>query len=377
MDGDGSNDRGRQDRYARAGVDYERLDAAKRLAGDLAARTAPLLERRGAEEVAASRGQSAYVFRLGGTTLASVLECLGTKSMLAEELLRTAGIDRWADVARDAVAAVVNDLASVGALPLVVHAYFATGSPAFYDHPTAYRSLAAGWLAACEDAGATWGGGETPTLAGLIAEDGLELAGSAVGVVPDGHEPILGEALAPGDEIVLVASSGLHANGASLVRGVARELDDGLLHRLPGGRTLGEAALDPSVIYVRLVAALLDAGVPVTYLSHITGHGLRKVMRARRDLTYVLTDLPPVPEVLAAVTVAAGLSDEEAYGTFNMGAGLAVMCRQGAGRRVVDVARAEGYDALLAGRIERGPRRVLLEPLGVVFDEASLQLGGA
>jgi phosphoribosylformylglycinamidine cyclo-ligase len=268
----------------------------------------------------------------------------------------------------------VNDLASVGALPLVVHAYFATGSPAFYDHPTAYRSLAGGWRAACEDAGATWGGGETPTLAGLVAERGVELAGSAVGVVPAGHAPILGQALAPGDEIVLVASSGLHANGASLVRRVAAGLDGGLEHRLPSGRGLGEAALDPSIIYVRLVRALLETGVPVTYLSHITGHGLRKVMRAARDLTYVLTALPPVPEVLAAVSASAGLSDAEAYGTFNMGAGLAVMCRPGAGAEAARVAEREGYDALVAGRVTPGPRRVLLEPLGVSYDEESLRL---
>lgn len=364
-----------RDRYAEAGVDYERLDAAKRLAGELAAGTGPLLAGHGAEEVAASRGQPAFVFRLGGVTLATVLECLGTKSLLADDLLRSTGVDRWADVATDTVAAVVNDLASVGALPLVVHAYFATGSARFYDHPTAFRSLAGGWRAACEAAGATWGGGETPTLAGLVTEHGVELAGSAVGMVPDGREPILGQDLAAGDEIVLVDSSGLHANGASLVRRVAAGLDGGLSYRLPSGRRLGEAALDPSIIYVRLVRALLDAGVGVTYLSHITGHGLRKVMRAPRELRYVLTELPPVPEVLAAVSSAAGLSTAEAYATFNMGAGFAVICRPGEGTRVVEIAAAEGHTARLAGRVEAGPRGVILAPLDVAYGEESLQLG--
>jgi phosphoribosylformylglycinamidine cyclo-ligase len=364
-----------RDRYAEAGVDYERLDAAKRLAGELAAGTGTLLAGHGAAEVSASRGQPAFVFRTGGVTLATVLECLGTKSLLADDLLRSTGEDRWADVARDTVAAVVNDLASVGALPLVVHAYFATGSARFYDHPTAFSSLAHGWRAACEAAGATWGGGETPTLAGLVTERGVELAGSAVGMVPQGREPILGQGLAAGDEIVLVDSSGLHANGASLVRRVAAGIDGGLAHPLPSGRSLGEAALDPSVIYVRLVGALLDADVPVTYLSNITGHGLRKVMRAQRELSYVLTELPPVPEVLDAVSAAAGLSTAEAYATFNMGAGFAVMCRPGEGARVVEVAAAEGYTARLAGTVEAGPRRVVLAPLDVVYGGESLQLG--
>jgi phosphoribosylformylglycinamidine cyclo-ligase len=364
----------RPDLYAQAGVDYERLDAAKRLAGELAARTSPLLGLHGAEELPASRGQPAFVFRAGGLTLATVLECLGTKSLLASALLREAGIDRWADVAQDTVAAIVNDLASVGALPMVVHAYFATGSPAFYDHPTAYGSLARGWRAACEAAGATWGGGETPTLAGLVAEDGIDLAGSAVGVVPPGHEPLLGEELAAGDEIVLVASSGLHANGASLVRTVAQSLDGGLLHRLPSGRTLGEAALDPTVIYVPLVRALLDADLPITYLSHITGHGLRKIMRAERDLTYVLDDLPPVPEVLAKVSSTANLSPAEAYATFNMGTGFAVMCRPGTAPAVINAAATTGNHALRAGRVEPGPRSVILTPLNITYGGESLQL---
>ena len=143
---------------------------------------------------------------------------------------------------------------------------------------------------------------------------------------------------------------------------------------LPDGRGLGEAALDPSVLYVRLVRDLLAADLPVTYLSHITGHGLRKVMRAERDLGYVLTELPPVPPVLSAVASAAGLSPAEAYGTFNMGAGMAVMCRPGAGEAVVATATAAGHQALLAGRVEDGPRRVVLAPLDVVYGDDSLRL---
>jgi phosphoribosylformylglycinamidine cyclo-ligase len=363
------------DAYARSGVDYDRLDPAKRLAGELAAVTAPLLATHGGAEVAGSRGQSAFVFRLGELTLATVLECLGTKSLLASAYTKLTGSDRWADVARDTVAAIVNDLASVGARPLVVNAYFATGSSAFLDDAQAFASLARGWQAACQDAGATWGGGETPTLTGVVASDAIDLAGSAVGVIPDGHPPLLGDALDAGDEIVLVASSGLHANGASLARRVCAELPGGLLHPLPSGRHLGDALLDPSVIYTGLVRELQDTGAPLTYISHITGHGLRKVMRANRPLRYVIDTLPPVPEALAAVVQAAGMAAADAYGTFNMGAGLAVMTRPGGAAQVIQTAERLGHHALLAGRVEAGERSVELRPVGVRFGADSLRLG--
>lgn len=362
------------DSYASSGVDYEVLDRTKRVAGAAAAATGGLLAGHGAVELAASRGQSAYVFELGGQTLAVVLECLGTKSLLAQQYQALTGENRWADVAKDTVAAVVNDIASVGALPLVVNAYFATGSDDWFAEPESMRELVAGWAAACVESGASWGGGETPTLRDLVTPGAIELAGSCVGYVPAGRRPLLGDALRPGDEIVLVASSGLHANGASLARKVAAGLPAGLATGLPGGRRFGAALLDPSVNYTGLVRALLEADAPVSYLAHLTGHGWRKIMRADRDLEYVLDELPPVPEVLTELVRLAGMPADEAYGTFNMGAGFAVMCRPGAGPSVVSGAEAGGYRALLAGTVRPGDRAVTIRPLGLRYSGDTLQL---
>jgi phosphoribosylformylglycinamidine cyclo-ligase len=362
------------DIYASSGVDYEVLDQTKRIAGAAAAASAGALAGHGGVELSASRGQSAYVFEFGGRTLAFVLECLGTKSLIALEYTAAGGTNRWADVARDTVAAVVNDIAAVGALPLVVNAYFATGSDEWFALPGAMEELVRGWAAACEESGATWGGGETPTLSRLITAGAIELAGSAVGHVPPGRSALLGDALSVGDEIVLVASSGLHANGASVARAVADASPDGWLTRLPSGRTLGDALLDATINYVPLVRALLAADLPVTYLAHLTGHGWRKLMRADRDLSYVIDTVPAVPEVLTELAARTGMTPADAYGTFNMGAGFAVFCAAGAAGAVVDAAGSVGLTALRAGQVSPGPRAVHVPPLGITYDGATLRL---
>ena len=204
--------------------------------------------------------------------------------------------------------------------------------------------------------------------------DEIELAGAAIGAVPDGQAAILGADLQAGDEIVLVASSGLHANGASLARLVASGLPAGYATPLASGSTLGEALLEPSLMYVALVERLLAAGTAPTYISHVTGHGLLKLMRARRELTYRVRALPALPEVLAFIAAQAALDDRAAYQTLNMGTGLALYCAAGQGGDAVGVATEMGLAAVLAGQLEEGPRRVILEPLGVTYEGAELEL---
>ncbi|HEU0249650.1 MAG TPA: AIR synthase-related protein [Solirubrobacteraceae bacterium] len=359
--------------YKAAGVDYDALDEGKRSAMAKALATSPLLAERGGRALDASRGEPAFAFDFDGRTLAFVVEGLGTKSVIARHLLERHGIDRFADVAYDTVAAIVGDLCCVGALPLVVNAYFATGASEWYAQAGRAASLLDGWQRACIDAGCTWGGGESPSLSGLVSEQDVELAGAAVGAVPEGRRAILGDELAAGDEIVLIGSSGLHANGASLARMLAERLPEGYMTPLPSGRSLGEALLDPSVMYAALVQALLQSEVPISYLSHITGHGLLKLMRRPQQLTYRIVALPPVPEVLVFLAEQVGLDDRAAYSTLNMGAGYAVYCAAGRGAEVVELAGSVGLAALVAGVVEAGPRRVILDPVGVEYAGAELE----
>lgn len=362
------------DIYAAAGVDYDVLDAGKRAAVAAALATTAYSQPRGAVGLDRSRGEPAFVFRLGDRDLAIVLECLGTKSTIARQYQDDGGPNHFRDIGYDTVAAVVNDLACVGALPLVVNAYFATGSPQWYQSGGRFEALVAGWQQACRDSGATWGGGESPGLSGIVEDTEIDLAGSAVGALPEGVAPIFGESLQAGDEIVFVASSGLHANGASLVRKIVTDLPDGYATPLPSGASFGSAVLASSVIYVDLVEALLRQSVPVSYMSHVTGHGFRKLIRADRALTYRVSSIPPVPEVLQFLADRAGMSADDAYGTFNMGAGFAVYCAAGSSNDVVRIAKETGYEAWVSGAVEEGPRRVIVEPIDVVYEEADLQL---
>ena len=374
--GDGDRD---GDAYRRAGVDYATRDAGKLVAQRAAAATSPYPLRRGAAVDDATRGEPATLLDIDGSTFAVVLECLGTKSLIAAALEEATGDGHWDAVAYDTVAAAVNDCACLGALPLAVNAYFATGSAAWYGGggdagASRHAALVEGWRHACEDAGAAWTGGESPTLSGVIEPSGIDLAASVLGRVPVGCRPWRAADLRPGDEIVLVASSGLHANGASLARSLAAELPGGYAATLPSGATFGQALLTPSLIYVPLVEALLGGGEEVHYASHITGHGLRKLMRAPAELTYRVGELPEVPEVLAFLAEGCQLAPHEAYGTLNMGVGLALFCATGSASPVAALARSLGLGAICAGIVEEGPRRVVLEPVGVTFGGEELAL---
>lgn len=363
----------RLDEYRRSGVDYSVLDEVKREAIRLASATAPLLGSVGTE-ISESRGSSAYVFELKDLTLAFVVEGLGTKSIIASDYLDLTGVNRFADIAQDAVAAIINDVISVGANPLVVTAYFATGDAAWYGNRERSLDLLKGWRVACEEAGAVWGGGESPALPGVITPTAIELAGSAIGMVPAGRRPVFGNDIVPGDKVLLLPSSGLHANGASLARRVASQLPDGLLTELPSGRQLGDALLDPTLIYAPFVRELLASSVVPKFLNGITGHGFLKIMRPEAEVRYEIIAVPPVPEVLQFLVSELGMSPSEAYSTLNMGAGYVVIVGPEDADEALRLARKTGHDALIAGNVVEGERALAIPSLGVEYRDEDFQL---
>jgi len=360
--------------YADAGVVYDLIDPLKISAQRAAAATAVHLARHGVTEVAGSRGESAYVVDVGPFYLASIVECLGSKALVADEMQRLTGRPWYDGIAQDTLAMAINDLITVGATPLVVQAYWAAGGSDWFADVARAQSLVAGWKAACDRCGVAWGGGETPALAGIVEAGRIDLAASCTGWVQPKARLTLGDDLGPGDAIVLLASSGIHANGLSLARKIAERLPQGYLTELEPGLRYGEALLAPTTLYAPVTEALWAAGVRVHYAANITGHGWRKLLRHPKALRYHVHTVPPVPPVLRFIQQQAGMDTAEAYGTLNMGAGFALFVPGDQAERAAAVAREAGVAAWVAGEVQAGPKELVVPPLGLRFAAEDLQL---
>ena len=360
--------------YEQAGVNYDQVDPIKLLAQQSAKATAAQLGQHGVSEIAASRGESAYVVDAGPFYLASIVECLGTKILVADAVYRETGKSFYAAIAQDTIAMAVNDLITVGATPLVVQAYWAAGGSDWFADRRRAADLIAGWQAACEVCGVSWGGGETPALAGVLEGGTIDLGASCTGIVQPKSRLSLGDTLAAGDAIVLLASSGIHANGVSLARKLAERLPRGYQTDVGDAQAFGEAILAPTVLYAPVTEALARAGVDVHYCVNVTGHGWRKLLRHPSALTYRIHTVPPVPPVLAFMQREAKLDHAEAYGTLNMGAGFAFFVRPDQAAQTVAIARQCGIDAWVAGSVETGPKQAIIEPIGVTYGADDLKL---
>ncbi len=360
--------------YDQAGVRYDLIDPLKVAAQRAAAATGAHLSAHGFSEVLASRGESAYVVDVGPFYVASIVECLGTKTLVADEMQRLTGRSYFAGIAQDTIAMAVNDLITVGATPLVVQADWAAGGSDWFSDADRAQALVAGWKAACDTCRVAWGGGETPALAGIVEDGRIDLAASCTGLVNPRERLSLGDQLGPGDAIVLLASSGIHANGLSLARKLAERLPQGYLTEIEPGLNYGEALLAPTTLYSPVTEALWAAGVRVHYAANITGHGWRKLLRHPKTLSYLVHTVPPVPPVLRFIQQQAGHDATEAYGTLNMGAGFALFVPAHEAQRTVAIAQAAGVPAWVAGEVQAGAKELCIEPLGVHFSGEDLQL---
>ena len=370
--------------YAQAGVAYDLIDPLKVRAQRAAAATAVHLAGHGFSEVAASRGESAYVVDVGPFYLASIVECLGSKALVADEMQRLTGKSYYANIAQDTIAMAINDLITVGATPLIVQAYWAAGGSDWFSDAQRSEALVDGWKRACDACRVAWGGGETPALAGIVADGRIDLAASCTGLINPKSRLSVGAKLAPGDAIVLLASSGIHANGLSLARKLVERLPQGYLTPLPdpsdaadtagAAQTYGDALLAPTVLYSPVTEALFQAGITPHYCANITGHGWRKLLRHPAQHRYRIHTVPEVTPVLKFIQHHAQQDDREAYSTFNMGAGFALFVKADDALRTVDVAQSVGVKAWVCGVVEAGAKELLIEPLGIRFGTDDLQL---
>jgi phosphoribosylformylglycinamidine cyclo-ligase len=259
---------------------------------------------------------------------------VGSKVIVAEQ----AG--RYDSVGIDCVAMNVNDLVCVGAEPLALLDYLAVEQA----DPEVAEAIARGLRAGAEAAGVEIPGGELAQLPELIrghpSPRGFDLVAAAFGTVAL-DAIVSGAECAPGDAVLGLPSSGVHSNGLTLARR-ALLADGGLaLDDRPeelGGASVADALLEPTVIYVRAVLALLRSDVPVHGLAHITGDGLRNLLRLNPEVGFEIDAPLPVPPVFGLIARHGAVSPGEMWEVFNMGCGFCA---------VVPAAGADDAAALL------------------------------
>lgn len=337
--------------YAEAGVD---IDAGNRLVDTIK----PVAQSTHREGVLGGLGGFGALFELPldryrQPVLVSGTDGVGTKLLLAQQLGRhdTIGIDL--------VAMCVNDIIVQGAEPLFFLDYFATGALDVASAAQVVQGIGEG----CRQAGCALVGGETAEMPGMYAPGHYDLAGFAVGIV-DKDRMLDGTAVAAGDVIIGLPSSGPHSNGYSLIRKVL-EVSGTPLDLDLDGRPIGESLLTPTRIYVKPLLALLDQ-VPVHALCHITGGGLPENLPrvfADASLRAVIdTGAWDMPVVFQWLRDTGNIADAELYRTFNCGIGMILCVAETDRDQTLSLLRAAGEQPLVIGQVESGgaDERVIL-----------------
>ena len=277
----------------------------------------------------------------------------GTKVKLAFLL------DKHDTIGIDCVAMCVNDVACAGGEPLFFLDYIACGK----NYPEKIATIVSGVAEGCKQSGCALIGGETAEHPGLMPEDEYDLAGFTVGVV-DKKDIITGENLKAGDVLIGMASSGVHSNGFSLVRKIFK-MDKETLNTYHEelGRTLGEALLAPTRIYVKALKNVKEAGVRVKACSHITGGGFYENvprMLSEGKHAVIKKDSYEVPAIFKMMEREGNVEEHMMYNTYNMGIGMIVAVDPADVEKTMEAMRAAGDTPYVIGEIKDGEKGVTL-----------------
>ena len=277
----------------------------------------------------------------------------GTKVKLAFLL------DKHDTIGIDCVAMCVNDVACAGGEPLFFLDYIACGK----NFPEKIASIVSGVAEGCKQSGCALIGGETAEHPGLMPEDEYDLAGFTVGVV-DKKDIITGENLKAGDVLIGMASTGVHSNGFSLVRKIFK-MDKETLNTYHEelGKTLGEALLAPTRIYVKALKNVKEAGVRVKACSHITGGGFYENvprMLPEGKHAVIKKDSYEVPAIFKMMEREGSVEEHMMYNTYNMGIGMIVAVDPADVEKTMEAMRAAGDTPYVIGEIKDGEKGVTL-----------------
>ena len=277
----------------------------------------------------------------------------GTKVKLAFLL------DKHDTIGIDCVAMCVNDVACAGGEPLFFLDYIACGK----NYPEKIATIVSGVAEGCKQSGCALIGGETAEHPGLMPEDEYDLAGFTVGVV-DKKDIITGENLKAGDVLIGMASTGVHSNGFSLVRKIFK-MDKETLNTYHEelGKTLGEALLAPTRIYVKALKNVKEAGVRVKACSHITGGGFYENvprMLPEGKHAVIKKDSYEVPAIFKMMEREGNVEEHMMYNTYNMGIGMIVAVDPADVEKTMEAMRAAADTPYVIGEIKDGEKGVTL-----------------
>ena len=262
-------------------------------------------------------------------------------------------------VGQDCVAMCVNDVICCGATPLFFLDYMALGK----NVPEVVATIVKGVAYGCKKAGCALVGGETAEMPGFYPVDEYDLAGFCVGMV-DKEKMIQKESIEIGDNVIGISSSGVHSNGFSLVRKVFN-IDENNIHEYKEelGKTLGEALLEPTKIYVKPILALLDE-VKVKGISHITGGGfyenLPRMLKDGVSLT-IDSNAYEIPAIFRLIQKEGQIPTRDMYNTFNMGIGMAVIVSPEEAEKTVEILKAQGEEAYIIGEVKEGNKEINIQ----------------
>ena len=340
--------------YKDAGVDVERgYEAVKRMKQHV--------QRTFDENVLGGLGSFGGFYSIENEGLKKPVLVAGTDGV-GTKLKLAFLMDKHDTVGIDCVAMCVNDIVCGGAAPMFFLDYIACGK----NHPARIADIVSGITEGCRQAECALVGGETAEMPGFYPEEEYDLAGFSVGLV-DEEKIIDGKKLAQGDVLIGLASSGVHSNGFSLVRKIfdVEHADLKTPRDDLGGKSLGEALLAPTRIYVKAVKALLKGGVDVHAVSHITGGGFyENVPRMMTDgLTAQihLDSFPRLP-IFDLIQKTGNIPERDMYNTFNMGIGMVLALPAAQAALALEILSAAGETAYQIGEVISGEDGVKLVP---------------
>ena len=363
--------------YAKSGVDYAKIEPFKMAMVRAGKRTLAFPNTRGVfvDQDSVGAHGAVYTFRGRKSHIwCMTQEGLGNKNWIAEWMYQHAGTGRtyYEGIGIDTALMAANDVICQGAMPVIYTDEVAAGDSEWFMDERRSRDLAESFYRACEMCGMALPAGESPALRYLVKAEppvrsAPSLSGCVTGIISPPDRMVTGEEIALGDRIIGAPSSGLHANGISLVIKRALGLKDKFLKILPNGKTLGEEALIPTRSYVGLVEALQQKGIKIHSLLGGTGGGISKIAYAKKPFTYRVTrwvdEIPPLFQFMREI----GVSLTDCITTFNWGIGFYVFVPEEEVERTLKTGRKAGYDLLELGRVEAGKRRVIFEPEKIVL----------